>query len=74
MRTKIESSMHFYLLATKLKELIRMGWDDTHWNIKGRRERVAEHVYGCLILAISLDSNFDLNLNLDKVLENASTS
>lgn len=69
MIAKIESSMRFYLLATKLKELIRSGWDDTHWNIKGRRESVAEHVYGCLILAIAIDSNFNLKLNLDKVLK-----
>ncbi len=69
MKEKIKSSMRFYLLATKLKQVIRTGWDDTHWNIRGRRESVAEHVYGCLILAISLDSNFDLNLNVDKVLK-----
>lgn len=69
MKTKIESSMRFYLLATKLKELIRTGWDDTHWCILGRRESVAEHVYGCLILALAIDANFDLNLNLDKVLK-----
>ena len=49
---------------------IRSGWDKEHWNIKSERiESIAEHVYGTLILAISLDSEFEFNLDLDKVLK-----
>ena len=70
MEKKIEAAMHFYLSATKLKYKIRSGWDKNHWNIKSDRiESIAEHVYGTSILAISLNSEFDLNLDMEKVLK-----
>lgn len=70
MEDKIKSAMNFYLLATKLKYKIRSGWDFNHWNVNNARiESIAEHVYGTCILAISLDSEFDLGVNLDKVLK-----
>jgi len=70
MDEKIKNAMRFYLLATKLKYKIRSGWDKEHWNINSERiESVAEHVYGTCILAISLDSEFQLNMNMDKVLK-----
>ncbi len=67
---KIEEAMTFYILATKLKYKIRSGWDSTHWNIKGDRlESIAEHVYGVSILAISLNSEFDFHIDMEKVLK-----
>ena len=70
MEKEIEAAMHFYLSATKLKYKIRSGWDKNHWNIKSDRiESIAEHVYGTSILAISLNSEFDLNLDMEKVLK-----
>jgi putative hydrolase of HD superfamily len=66
---KLHEAMKFYLLAAKLKYRIRTGWDDKHWNIKGDPERIAEHVYGAALLAISLDSEFDLKIDLGKVLK-----
>jgi len=67
---KYLSSLRFYLLATKLKYKIRSGWDQNHWNIKGDRlESVAEHIYGTCILAITLDANFDFDLDLDRVIK-----
>ena len=70
MSKKMENVMRFYLLATKLKYRIRSGWDEKHWNVKSERlESIAEHVYGTCILAISLDSEFDLNLDMEKVLK-----
>ena len=70
MEEKIEAAMRFYLLATKLKYKIRSGWDKNHWNIKSDRiESIAEHVYGTCILAISLNSEFKLNLDMEKVLK-----
>ena len=69
MENKIKNAMRFYLLATKLKYKIRSGWDENHWNISSNRiESIAEHVYGSCILAISLNSEFELNLNMEKVL------
>lgn len=69
MEDRVKDTVNFYLTATKLKELIRSGWNDKHWDIKGRLESVAEHVYGTCILAISIYSNFDYNLDFNKVLK-----
>ena len=67
MEEHIKNAMRFYLLATKLKYRIRSGWDEKHWNVsKERIESIAEHVYGTCILAISLDSEFQLNMNMEK--------
>lgn len=70
MENKIKNAMRFYLLATKLKYKIRSGWDSNHWNIKAERiESIAEHVYGTCILAISLSTEFSLDLDMEKVLK-----
>lgn len=63
---KIKDLLRFYLLATELKDKIRSGWKV--WNIDRHRvESVAEHIYGTCILAIAIDSEFKLNINLYKV-------
>ena len=70
MEDHIKNAMRFYLLATKLKYKIRSGWDKDHWNVNSERiESIAEHVYGTCILAISLDSEFQLNMDMEKVLK-----
>lgn len=70
MEKKINNAMKFYLLATKLKYKIRSGWDKTGWNITSERiESVAEHVYGAIILAISLDSEFYFDIDINKVIK-----
>lgn len=67
---KIEDAIRFYLLATSLKYKIRSGWDSKHWNVsKDRLESIAEHIYGTCILAISLDSEFDFNIDLNRVIK-----
>lgn len=63
---KIQKLINFYLLATSLKDKIRTGWET--WNIDRQRvESVAEHIYGTCILAIAIDSEFDLNIDIYKV-------
>ena len=63
---KITKMLRFYLLATELKDLIRKGWKN--WNIdRTRVESVAEHIYGTCILAIAIDSEFNLNIDVYKV-------
>lgn len=63
---KIAKSLRFYLLANELKDKLRSGW--IQWNIDRERvESVAEHIYGTCILAIAIDSEFDLNIDLYKV-------
>ena len=62
--------MQFYLLATQLKYKIRSGWDEKHWNVsKERLESIAEHVYGTCILALAIDSEFETNLDISKVIK-----
>ena len=62
--------MRFYMLATQLKYKIRSGWDKSHWNVsKERVESIAEHVYGTCILALSIDSEFKTDLDINKVIK-----
>lgn len=69
MEERFKSTMRFYLLATQLKYKIRSAWNETHWNVsKERIESIAEHVYGTCILALSIDSEFETHLNIDKVI------
>jgi len=70
MEEKIRKLMKFYLLATKLKYKIRAGWDKDGWNVLAERvESIAEHVYGVCILAISIDSEFDMNIDIERVIK-----
>jgi len=67
---RLYDAMSFYLLATQLKYKIRSGWDETHWNVsKERLESIAEHVYGTCILALSIDSEFETHLDINKVIK-----
>ena len=65
---KIGKAIKFYVLATSLKNTIRTGWLKYHVS-KERLESVAEHIYGTCILAISIDSEFDTGVDLNKVLK-----
>lgn len=66
MEDKIRNLLEFYLLAIELKDKIRSGWKQ--WNIERERvESVAEHIYGTCILVIAIDSQFQLDINLYKV-------
>ena len=58
----------FYLITNRLKEKIRTGWINIGVSAE-RLESVAEHVYGCAMLAIALDSENELNLDMYKVLK-----
>ena len=67
---KEKNIIDFYLLATRLKDIIRTGWNKEHWHIKKERlESVAEHVYGVLILAIGIYSEYKPTLDFDRVLK-----
>lgn len=58
----------FYITANKLKNVIRTGWKEVKISAD-RLESVAEHVYGSLVLAITIDSEYKLNLDMLKVLK-----
>ncbi len=65
---KNNNIINFYLLANKLKEKVRQGWIEMNIS-KERLESVAEHIYGCLNLAIAIDSEYKLDLDMYKVLK-----
>ena len=62
-----ENVIKYYVLCNKLKHVIRTGWLDWHVN-SDRVESVAEHVYGVLMLAIGMSSEFSYDIDLPKVL------
>ena len=64
--SKYEEIFKFYYLNFKLKNKIRSGWDNKHWNINSERiERISEHIIGTIALAIAMDSEFDYNEEID---------
>lgn len=65
---KVNNIIRFYQLANQLKHKIRTGWIEIKIS-KDRLESVAEHIYGTLILAIGIDSEYDIRLNMEKILK-----
>ena len=63
-----DNIIKFYMITNKLKEKIRTGWLEIGIS-SNRLESVAEHIYGCLMLAIAIDSEYKLNLDMYKVLK-----
>lgn len=69
MLTRSKHILRYYMLATKLTDKIRSGWDDDHWNVsKKRRESVAEHIFGTCVLALGFNADFTLDLDMKKVI------
>ena len=59
--------LSYYVTCNKLKNVIRTGWKD--WNVNRERiESVAEHVFGVMMLAIAMKSEYKYEINLEKVL------
>lgn len=64
---KAKNVIDYYVLCNKLKTVIRTGWLD--WNVKqDRLESVAEHIYGTQMLALSMASEFNYDIDIKKVL------
>lgn len=64
---RIKNVVEYYVLANRLKDIVRTGWND--WNIKRERvESVAEHIYGTMMLAIAMHSEFEYDIDIKKVL------
>ena len=64
----LNNAFAFYYKASELKDILRSG--AIQWNVKKvRMESVAEHIYGCLILAIALKSELNIEVDLGKTLE-----
>lgn len=64
---KEKKVLNYYILCNKLKNVIRTGWKD--WHVKRERlESVAEHVYGAQMLAIAMKSEYQYDINMEKVI------
>lgn len=68
MDNKAKRIIDFYLYVNKLKYKIRTGFVEIGIT-KERLESVAEHIYGCLMLSIAVDSEYDLSIDMYKVLK-----
>ena len=65
--SKEENVIKYYVLCNKLKDVVRTGWKE--WQVKRERlESVAEHIYGVQMLAIVMKSEFEYDIDLEKVL------
>lgn len=66
-REKLKNVLDYYYAASTLKEVERTGWK--YWNISRdkRIESIPEHVYGTEHLAMAIFSEFDLNIDIYKV-------
>lgn len=63
----VENVVKFYVLCTRLKNVVRTGWKE--WGVnRDRVESIAEHIYGTQMLAIAMWSEFNYKVNLTKVL------
>lgn len=63
-----DNILRFYLLATTLKNKIRQG--SIYWNVSAsRRESIAEHVYDTCMLAIAIHSEYNMDVNIQKVIQ-----
>ena len=64
---KAESVVKYYVLCNKLKDVVRTGWKD--WNVSRERvESAAEHTFGVQMLAIAMKSQYQYNIDLEKVI------
>lgn len=66
MENKIKNVCDFYAYTHRLKNTLRAGWKV--WGIDADRfESIAEHIYGTQMLALAINSEFDLKLDIARV-------
>ena len=64
---KEEKVLNYYVMCNKLKNIIRTGW--LNWNVKRERlESVAEHVFGVQMLALAINSEYNYDIDITKVI------
>ena len=66
--SKSKNIIDYYMLVNKLKYKVRNGWIQIGIE-EERLESVAEHIYGCMMLAVAIDSEYELKLDINKVLK-----
>lgn len=66
-KSKEESVISYYVLCNRLKNVIRTGW--LNWNVeRDRVESIAEHVFGVEMLAIAMKSQYEYDIDIEKVI------
>ena len=64
---RAKSVIEYYVLCNKLKDVVRTGW--INWRVDCKRvESIAEHVYGTLMLAIFMKSEYEYDIDIQKVI------
>ena len=64
---EIDKIFNFYQTVSKLKNIERTGWN--YWGLSGVRvESIAEHSFGCCVLAVSILSVKDFGLDANKII------
>lgn len=66
--SKSSNIIDYYMFVNKLKSKVRTGWIEIEIS-KDRLESVAEHIFSCLQLAIAIDSEYNLDVDMLKVLK-----
>lgn len=65
--SKEENVLRYYVLCNKLKDIVRTGWKD--WEVKRERvESIAEHIYGTQMLALAMKSEYQYDIDIEKVI------
>lgn len=65
-KTKLKNICDFYAVTHKLTNTLRTGL--VAWGIESKRlESVAEHIYATLMLAFIVNSEFELELDIEKI-------
>ncbi|MGI6612692.1 MAG: HD domain-containing protein [Candidatus Nanosyncoccaceae bacterium] len=65
---KVDMLVKIYNIVAKLKEMPRAGWH--LWHIQRETlESVADHIFGVCILAILIDSEFEVDADINRVLK-----
>lgn len=64
--TRVENVIRFYMLCSKLKDVVRTGWQ--RWSVQRERiESIADHVFGVQNLAIIIKSEYEMDVDIAKV-------
>lgn len=67
-QTKFENVLNFYYKAIKLKSVERTGWNLRNITRDKRVESIPEHIYEAQQLAFAIYSEFDINVDIFKVI------
>jgi len=66
MEKQVKNVLEFYELANELKHVLRTGW--LQWAVSAERiESVAEHIFSAMMLAVAINSEFNYDIDIKRV-------